>query len=158
MTFTLIDIVLAVMVLAFVLFGFFYGFVHTLGTFLGAIIAFVLSGYLLPFVGTVIPLGPVSSVIIFLILFGIILRLVGLLYLLVENTIGLIARLPLLNFIDGLLGGALGLVEGMVVAGVLIHVSVTYLGPGPFVNAINASSVAGVISGLTTIVIAWLPF
>lgn len=162
MTFTFIDLALLIIVVIFVIFGLYFGLIHTLGSLVGALIAVVGAGYALGYVmdwlSAFISISPTLTVIVFLILFLIISRLVGFVFYLIEGTIGIIAKLPFISSLDHLLGGILGFIEGVVVTGVLIHVALTYLPSSTFTGALNVSTIGGWVSGLTSFLIAWLPF
>jgi len=162
MIFTFIDLALVILVVIFVIFGLYFGLVHTVGSLVGSLAAIVGAGYALHYVvdwlNNFITVGPVLTVIIFAILFLVVSRLVGLVFYLIERTVGVIARLPFISSLDHLLGGILGFFEGVVLSSVLIHVALTYLPAGAFTGALNVSMVGGWISGSTGFLIAWLPF
>ena len=162
MSFTPIDLALLVLIAVFIIFGLYFGLLHTVGSLVGAIVAIVGAGYALGYVvdwlSAFVSVGPVWTVIIFIVLFLIISRLVGFVFYLLERTIGIIARLPFISSLDHLLGGILGFLEGVVVSGVLVHAALAYLPAGAFTAAINVSTVANWILGLTGFLIAWLPF
>ncbi len=162
MTFTFIDLALLVLLIVFVIFGLYFGLLHTAGSLIGALIAIVGAGYALGYVvdwlSAFVSVGPTWTVIIFIVLFLIISRLVGFVFYLIERTVGIITRLPFISSLDHLLGGILGLLEGMVVSGVLVHAALVYLPAGAFTAAINVSTVANWILGLTGFLLAWLPF
>lgn len=162
MTFTPIDLALLILVVIFVIFGLYFGLIHTVGSLVGALVAIVGAGYALGYVidwlSAFVSVGPTWTIIVFIVLFLVISRLVGFVFYLLERTVGIIAHLPFISSLDHLLGGMLGLLEGMVVSGVLIHAALTYLPAGSFTAAINVSTVANWIIGLTGFLIAWLPF
>lgn len=162
MTFTFIDLILVILVVAFVLFGLYFGLIHTVGSVVGALLAVVAAGYALPYVtdwlNAFMTVGPILTVIIFLVLFMVVSRFVGFVFYLLESTLGIVARLPFIHSIDRLLGGVLGFVEGVIVSGVLIHVALTYLNPGSFTAALSISTLANWITSLTDVLVAWLPF
>lgn len=162
MIFSFMDLSLIVLVTAFVLFGLYFGFIHTLGSLIGALLSIVGTGYAMPFilpwVSQYISLGPVARVILFVVVFLVLSRLIGFLFWILEKTIGLAAKLPFLSSIDHILGLVLGLIEGVIVTGILIHVSEVYLPAGGFTAALAASNVAAWVSIMTAVVVAWLPF
>lgn len=162
MAFSFIDLTLVILVGVFILFGLYFGLIHTLGSLIGALAAVVGAGYALGYVvdwlNGFMSVGPVFTVVIFFILFMIISRLIGLLFWVFENSVGLIARLPFISSLNHLLGAFMGFFEGMVVASVLLHATLTYLPAGSFVTALSSSVVGGWISGWTGFLIAWLPF
>jgi uncharacterized membrane protein required for colicin V production len=162
MTFTFIDLALVVLVLVFVIFGLYFGLIHTLGSLIGALIAIVGAGYSLAYavdwLSAFMNVGPVLTVIVFIVLFLIISRLIGFAFWVIERAVGILTHLPFISSLDHLLGGILGFLEGLVASGVLIHVALTYLPHSAFTAALNVSAVGDWISSLTGFVVAWLPF
>lgn len=162
MTFTFIDLILAILLIVFVIFGLYFGLIHTLGSLIGALLAIVGAGYALTYVtdwlSTFVQVGPVVTIVVFMILFLIVSRLIGFVFYLIENTVGLLARLPFISSLNHLLGGILGAIEGTVVAGVLVHAALTYLPAGTLAAALNVSFLANAILTNTAFLIAWLPF
>lgn len=115
----LIDIILLVIVGAFVIHGLWFGFIKTLGNAVGLIVgAFVASQY----TGTAVDyLGfifnnntSVAGVVLFLLILIITQRLVGFVFWLIDKLFGFLKWLPFVGFINRLLGGLLGIIEGFV--------------------------------------------
>lgn len=124
----LIDFILLLILFGFVLFGFWFGLLHTLGSLLGTLLGVFLASRwyeaaALWAQGKFAGSPNVWKVIIFILLFILINRLIGLLFYFLEKTIGLVARLPFLKSIDRLAGAVLGFFEGAVVLGGLIFIS-----------------------------------
>lgn len=124
----IIDVVFLLILFGFVLFGFWFGLIHTLGSLLGTVLGSYLASRWYDgaavwaqghFAGSL----NVWRVITFIVLFILINRLIGLLFYILEKTIGVVARLPFLKSIDRLAGALLGLLEGAVVIGGLVFMS-----------------------------------
>lgn len=124
----IIDFILLLVLFGFVLFGFWFGLLHTLGSLLGTLLGVFLASRWYDDIA-VLAQGKfagslnVWKVIVFILLFIIINRLVGLLFYILEKTVGLAAKLPFLKSIDRLAGAVLGFFEGAVVLGGLVFIS-----------------------------------
>src|SRR3989338_6930411 len=98
----LIDIIFLCIIGAFGLFGFWFGFIHTLGSLLVTILgAYPPSRYYEPIAELIIRytgINPnLSRVIMFVIAFIIINRLVGFVFWVVDKVLSLITRLPFIH-------------------------------------------------------------
>jgi uncharacterized membrane protein required for colicin V production len=162
MTFSLMDIILLVVLGLFTLAGLYFGFFHTLGSLVGAIFSIFATGYAMPYVsawlGAWIPLSPPFQVVLFVVLFLIISRLVGFAFWILDETIGIVTRLPFISSINHLLGGFFGFVEGVIALGVLIYVINTYIPSGAFTTALAGSPIAGWVVTMTGWLTPLLPF
>lgn len=120
-----LDIILLIVLGGFTLFGLWFGFIHTIGSLVGAVVgAFVASHYY----------GPISNwiwhitggnenlvkVIIFILIFAIANRLVGFIFWIFEKIFNALKIIPFLSGINRLLGGVLGLIEGTLVVGLIL--------------------------------------
>lgn len=116
----IIEIIVLIVVLAFIANGVRAGAVETLGRVLGAVIGFVVArsfaSWLVGVVGMFLPAEwayLVSFVGIFLLVdYG-----VGLLFKLAENLLKIFTRLPILKQLNSVIGGVLGFLEAVIVIG-----------------------------------------
>ena len=124
----LIDFIFLVILGGFVLFGFWFGLVHTLGALVGTIAGVYLSSRWYDdvaiwahnqFSGNL----NVWNVVAFIMLFIVINRLIGFLFYLLEKSFDVLTSLPFLKSIDRFAGAFLGLIEGAVVLGGLIFIA-----------------------------------
>lgn len=124
----IIDFVLLLIVLGFVLFGFWFGLIHTLGALVGTVAGVFLAGRWYDdaaiwaqgaFAGSL----NVWKVIIFILLFILINRLIGLLFYVLEKIFNVITALPFLKSINRMAGAVVGLLEGAVVIGAVVFIS-----------------------------------
>ncbi|MBD3251956.1 hypothetical protein GF380_05935 [Candidatus Uhrbacteria bacterium] len=114
------EILVVIVLLAFVANGIKAGAIETLGRVLGAVLGFLAArafagwfiGVLSLFIST-----DWAFTISFLIIFLAVDYLVGLLFKFIENILKILTRLPILKQITGLLGGIFGCLEGIVVIG-----------------------------------------
>lgn len=122
------DIVLIVLVGGFTLSGLFFGLFRTLGTLVGTIVAAIFTGRVIDILshtfGFLFGGGAIGRVIIYLIVFLIISRLIGLAFWIVGKMLGIVSWLPFVKSIDHLLGGLFGFIEGIIIVGfVLLYAS-----------------------------------
>lgn len=142
----LVDALLVVIVGMFVLFGLFFGLVHTLGSLVGTVLGIVVSTRLIDGAfdrfGFLLGGGGAAKVILFVILFLLVSRVIGLLFWIAEKILGVFAMIPFARSINRLLGGLFGFVEGVIVVGVVLFFAIQYLPDQAVKAALEQSSVA----------------
>lgn len=158
-----IDIILLILLGGFVLFGFWFGIIHTLGALVGTILgAYVASHYFSPvaiFIGDKIG-GNLSvlKVITFILIFTVANRLVGLIFYLAEKVFKVLSIIPFLKTINRLAGAVLGLIEGALVIGLILHVAGVIPLTSWFVERVlDPSSVARYLLGVARVLVPLLP-
>ena len=119
------DIVLVSIIGLFGAFGFWFGFIHTLGSLLGNVLgAYLASRYFEPLADFLITIthwsGNFARIVAFIFAFIVINRLVGFVFWLIDRAASLITRLPFIHSLDQFLGLILGLIEGIVSLGLII--------------------------------------
>jgi uncharacterized membrane protein required for colicin V production len=143
----LVEIVLVVLLAAFVVGGSRNGFIRTLGQLLGAIIGFLVARAWSPWLGGLLaffmPGRPgIAQFIAFVIVFVVIDRLVGFLFGLADKIFKIVTRLPIISSIDGLLGAVLGFVEGVVLVGASTYLILSLRLDATLVGWLTGSTVA----------------
>ena len=152
MTFTLIDVVLIVIVVVFISVGYVLGLVHTLGSFIGAVLGVYVASH------TAIPLGnwlaphlggntQVVTIIAFSVIYLLASRLFGLVFYLLEKSVGTVAKLPFLKSIDHMLGGVFGFLEGVIAVGAFVYFAGAILPVDWIENLIKNSQVGAWLLG-----------
>lgn len=126
---SIIDLILIIILFGFIFYGFFFGFVRTIGSLAGIAIGFWAAShfYLKVFLWVkelFFGYDSTGKVIIFLLLFTIVNRLVVLLFSLLNRAFGVISIIPFLKSINRLLGAALGLIVGAAILGIIISFAV----------------------------------
>lgn len=127
----LIDTILVVILIMFVSFGFWFGFVHSLGALVGVVAGAFFAGRsfepLAQWIHSLVG-GSINfeRVIVFLLIFTIINRLVGFLFWIIERTFKLLTMLPFLKTIDRLLGACFAFLEGAFVLGLTLSVALHF--------------------------------
>lgn len=123
---SIFDIVLLVILGGFGLFGLWFGLVHTLGSLIGTAFGVFLSvRFYEPVAKWLINITGwnenICNVVVFVVMFFILNRLVGLLFWLVERVVRIFTGLPFIRSIDRLLGLGFGLLEGGLVLGFIFY-------------------------------------
>lgn len=166
---SIFDISLLVIIGGFVINGLFKGLIKILGNVVGLIIgAFVASHYYLAFyswalnwtwlrnvIGVHQNIGRVAA---FILVFVITTRLVGVIFYLIEKFFDFIAVIPGSKYINNLLGGALGFLEGALFLGLIIYVASRYTLVGNFFGQqLTDSTVAPLLLKVVNIILPVLP-
>lgn len=158
-----IDIILLILLGGFVLFGFWFGIIHTLGALVGTIAgAYIASHYfslVAIFIGDKIG-GNLSvlKVITFILIFTVVNRLVGLIFYLAEKVFKVLSIIPFLKTINRLAGAVLGLIEGALVIGLILHVAGVIPLTSWFVERVlDPSSIARYLLGVARVLVPLLP-
>ncbi len=122
----MIDIILLVIIGGFAMFGFWFGFVHTLGSMVGTLVAvYLASRYYEPLADWLISItgwgDNAANVLMFIVAFVIIARLVGIVFWFIDKFLSIVTKLPLISTFNRVFGIALGLFEGMLTIGIVIY-------------------------------------
>ena len=126
-TLTLVDIVLILILLFLFTLGFVYGLVHALGRVVSIIIgiwgAYQYTPYVSDYLSGKFAWGGsgLAEVITFIILAGLIMKLVQLIFWLFDRVLDMVSFIPFLSFFNRLLGGAFALAIGGVTLGLGLH-------------------------------------
>ena len=120
------DVLLLIIIVGFVLFGLWFGLIHTLGSLVGTVLGAILASiYYEPISSWLISSTGWSEnfvkVVVFVLLFFIINRLIGFLFYLIEKFTGIVTWLPFVKSFNRLLGAVLGLVEGLIAIGLVLY-------------------------------------
>ena len=142
---SIVDLVLILIIAAFAFFGLFFGFIHTLGSLLGTVLGVFLASRLIDPVyeayGWLLGGGAVGKVIMFVILFVLISRLVGLMFWFLEKTFNLLKIIPFAKTINRLLGAVLGFLEGVLVVAVVVYIALQFIHAGALEQTLRSSPV-----------------
>lgn len=158
-----VDIVLIIILGGFVLFGLWFGAIHTLGALLGTVAGAFIAGHKFAVAANFIQshIGgslPVWKIVAFLIIFTVVNRLVGLLFYILEKIFNLLTVIPFLKTINRLAGALLGAVEGALVIGLTLHMAGVIPLASWFAEKILApSEVARYLLGASRILLPFLP-
>lgn len=157
-----VDLILLIILFGFVLYGFWFGLIHTLGGLVGVVVASILATRLYEPLGEWVNLifggsQNIVRVITFVIVFFLITRLVGFAFYIAERIFKFISIIPFLKSINRLLGAILGFAEGVfLVGGILFVIAVVPLGPR-VEQALQYSNVARYLVGTYRVMTPLLP-
>jgi len=143
---TVFDVILLIILGGFMLFGLWFGFIHTLGsiigTFAGAFLAGVwfdlLGGWLEKIFGN----PNLMKIFAFIFIFLIINRLVGFGFYVLDKIFNFFTVIPFLKTINRLLGMVLGFFEGLLVVGLSLFVIARFPISDWFTSVLQASALA----------------
>lgn len=162
MPLTIVDGVLFLVLFSFAITGFWFGFIHMLGSFLSIVAAAYISGRYFDFVSSKVSFlfggyENVGKVITFIILFLLVTRLVGFVFWLIDKFFQLLAVLPFLKTINRLGGAVLGLIEGIVLVGLSLYLLVRYPVNEPLTQALADSQAVSYLLNVANKVAPLLP-
>jgi len=141
----IIDIVLLVIMAGFIFYGLFFGFIRTLGSLVGVVVGlwFTLNYYLLVFdwiKNLFFGHTTLGKVLTFIILFTIINRLIGFIFVVLDRSFDLLSIIPFLKTINRLAGGVLGFIEGGLVLGVILVIATGLASPDSWLATVLVKS------------------
>src|SRR3989338_4782094 len=126
-----IDIVLIVIIGAFVFFGFFFGLFHTLGSVIGTVVGIIFASRLIDpafqTLGFLFGGGSIAKVILFILIFFLITRVTGLIFWFLSKFFHFFSWIPFVRSFDHLLGALFGFIEGVIVVGVALFYAMQVL-------------------------------
>jgi len=155
MLFTLVDVILIVIVVGFVMLGFFMGLISAIGALVGIVLGtWVASNYFLVLANFISPylLGHegVAKTIAFMAIFFIINRLVAIIFWLINKAFRLVSIIPFLKPINRLGGAILGLVEGVFITGLSVFIISKFItNISWLVQSLNGSKIAHLLVYIT---------
>ncbi len=156
------DIILLVILGGFGLFGLWFGLVHTLGSLIGTAFGVflairfyeVVAQWLINITGW----GEnICKVVVFIVMFFIINRLMGLAFWLVERVLRIFTGLPFIRSIDRLFGLIFGLLEGGLVLGFIFYFIARFPVGDWFMGLVSGSKVVPYAVKLANILMPLVP-
>jgi membrane protein required for colicin V production len=159
----ILDVALLLFLAGFVFYGLFFGLIKTLGSLAGVLIgAWAAGKYHLAFYGFAQSLfighEGIGKIISFVIVFIIVNRLVGLLFILLDKVFHFLTIIPFLKTINRLAGAVLGLLEGGLVLSLLIFVINKYAMIGGWFNlAVAGSKIVPFLDKFNTVLAPIMP-
>jgi membrane protein required for colicin V production len=163
MLFTLTDVILIVIVLAFVMLGFFMGLISAIGALVGVVAgAWISSIYFLDLANWLSPyllgMDGTAKVVAFILIFTLVNRVVALLFWIIGKVFKLISIIPFLKSIDRLGGAILGFVEGSLVVGTVVFVISKFSPNIPWLlDNLNSSRIAHILVWVTQFLSNFIP-
>lgn len=156
------DISLIVIIGIFGLAGLWFGLIHTLGSLAGTVAGvFLATRYYEPAANWLINTtgwgANFSKVLIFIIVFFIINRLVGLAFWIVDKLLSIFTKLPFISGINRFLGLIFGILEGAIVLGMVFYFISRFPLGDKFMAALSASQIAPATVKLASILWPLIP-
>jgi membrane protein required for colicin V production len=156
-----IDIILIVIVGAFVFFGLFFGLVHTLGSLVGTIIGIIFASRLVDpafeTFGFLFGGGTIGRIMVFILIFFIITRLIGIIFWMIGKVFNVLMWIPFARSLDRLLGALFGFIEGIIVVGVVLFYAMQVLPDAALKSALETSSVASFLIATMSVLQVFFP-
>ena len=119
---TIFDVILLILLGGFVLFGIWFGIIHTIGaifgTFAGAFFAGLLYEPLGHWLTQIFGNPNLMRIFAFIFIFIIINRLIGFIFHIIDKIFKFMHKMPFLKTINSTIGGVLGFFEGLLVIGI----------------------------------------
>jgi len=159
---TIFDLVLILILFLFIAFGFALGLVRTIGALLGVVIGGYLAGlFYEPFSAWLEPffLGNINTarVMSFIIIFVVVTQLVGLIFYIVNKIFNIISIIPFTKSLNRLLGALFGLLEGVLILGLILYFISRFSFSDWFSGVLTASNVAHWLIAMASILTPLLP-
>ncbi|MFA6306752.1 MAG: CvpA family protein [Patescibacteria group bacterium] len=152
------DIVLLIILAGFVFYGLFFGLIRTVGSLFAMV-----GGLWLTLIFYLDVFGWVKNlffghelsgkIITFFILFTLINRLIGFIFVLLDRTFDLISIIPFLKTINRLAGAALGFIEG----GLVLGLALLFISQTGFSGWLDGSKMAPFLVSYTKVIMPLLP-
>ena len=158
----LLDITLAIFVLVFVSIGFWFGLIHMVGSVVGLVGGILLAGYyyqqLASFLIQYIHLSPnLIRIISFFLILTIVTRIVGFLVNVIDKIFKITTIIPFVKTFNRLLGATVGLLEGLVVVGLMVFFASRFPMGAAFELALRSSYFAKILYFFGKILAPLLP-
>lgn len=162
MPISITDAVLILILFAFAFTGFWFGFIHMLGSFASIVLAAVISGRYFDFVAQKLSFlfggyENLGRIVTFVIIFLVVTRLVGFVFWLINKLFNLLALLPFLKTINRLGGAAFGFFEGVILSSLSLYLLVRYPLSETLTQALSNSRVVDYLLNIANRVAPLLP-
>jgi uncharacterized membrane protein required for colicin V production len=143
---TVLDLILTLSVFAFVLAGLWFGLIQTFGALLGTALSVLVAGRYYDAWGEAAAAiffgnANLSRMIMFFAIMVIVSRAVGVVFWLLGKLFKIVTVIPFMKTFNVLLGGLLGLAEGILVVGGALYVAARYPISAHFAEALSASQI-----------------
>jgi membrane protein required for colicin V production len=152
-----LDFILIGIILLFAYLGFRRGFLQTLGSLLGIIVASIVAGRFYLWLGDLFGGSNFSKVLAFILVFALIIKLISLVFWALGKIFQVIAVIPFLQTFERVLGGVLGLTEGILILTVLTFFTTRYPFNDWLTSQMKDSVVVGILLAISYIFLPLLP-
>ncbi len=158
---TFIDLIIILIIAAFVFFGLFFGLVHTIGSLLATVLGIVISTRFIDPTfknfGFIFGGGQFARVIVFIILFALTSRIIGVVFWFIGGFLNMISFIPFAGMVNRLFGAVFGLVEGVIVVAVILFYAMQVLPKDLLLSAMHGSIMAKYLMAVMNALQVFLP-
>lgn len=153
----MLDYILLAVVLILGLLGLKKGFLESLGSIFGIVIATIVASRFYPNIAGWFGDSNFTNIIAFLVIFSLTVKLVSILFWVLGKIFQVITVLPFISHFDKLLGLILGLVEGILILSVVLNFFLKFPLNEWMITQMGASIVAGVLLKIGFVFIPLFP-
>jgi len=143
---TIFDCILLIILGGFVMFGLWFGLIHTLGAIVGTFAGAFFAGLWYDILGTwlekIFGFPNLMKIFAFIFIFIIINRLLGFAFYVLDKIFNFLIIVPFLKTINRMLGGILGFFEGVLVIGLSLFIIARFPLSGWFTIVLQASTLS----------------
>ena len=158
---TIFDVILLIGLGGFVMFGLWFGFIHTLGslvgTFGGAFFAGLGYGFVSDWLTQVFGNPNLMKIFAFIFIFILFNRLIGFGFYVLDKMFNFLTFVPFLKSVNRLFGGVLGFFEGVLVIGLSLFIISRFPVSDWFTQVLQASTLTTWFIGVSVILQMMLP-
>ncbi|MBI5037822.1 MAG: CvpA family protein [Candidatus Kerfeldbacteria bacterium] len=156
-----LDLIILILFLGFIGSGFWFGFIHTLGTIIGVVVGVIAAGQLYDGVSSFFQmflLKPnIADLVAFAVIFIATSQLVGWVAKMFDSGFKLVRLFPFVSSANRLAGAMLGFIEGALVIGVVLFVASNFELSPSINQAISDSVLAGLFMTIASILTPLIP-
>lgn len=156
-----LDLVLLIIFFGFIMAGFYFGLIHTLGAIIGVVVGVVAASNIYPEVSNFVQFfmikENVADVIAFIVVFFGVSRLVGYMVHMIDQGFKLARLIPFATMVNRLGGGLLGFLEGSLVLGTILYVITTFEFSSEVMQTIDNSAMASLFTTISQVLIPLIP-
>ncbi len=143
---TIFDVILLLVLGGFVMFGLWFGIIHTLGaivgTFAGAFFAGLWYEPLGAWFTSIFGHPNLMRIFAFILIFLVVNRLIGFGFYILDKFFDFLNTIPFLKTVNSLVGGVLGFFEGLLIMGLALFIIVRFPVSDWFIGVLQASTLS----------------
>lgn len=141
----ILDIILIVFLGIFVVYGFYLGLVRMILGLISAILSIIIALNIYLYLSNILSFlnfipDAWIKIVSFIIILSVINYFLNIVFKIIGKVLHLISSLPVISFVNRSLGGFLGLIQGLLVLGVVIYVTSRYAFASDFLTALMVDS------------------
>jgi len=158
---TIFDVILLLILFGFIMFGIWFGLIHTfgaiVGTFAGAFFAGLWYNQLAYWLESLFGYPNLMKIFAFVFIFLLVNRLIGFGFYVLDRLFNFLKVVPFLKTINRLLGGILGFFEGLLVIGLSLFIIARFPVSDWFTGVLQVSNLAPWFINMTKVLQLMLP-